>query len=332
MTEADFHSYVSACNAALSPLDLEIRSSRPQTTSPHRQPLVYAIVNATSDALTQIATTHSPDEIAFVKRLLDAMFETHNTRRAEVLALTSMQAINLHKASPRSRDSGIGAGGAGATETQGSSGASLTMAQAQKVLDDLVEEGWFEKSAKGFLSLSPRALMELRGWLIETYNEPTGGDDSDDEGVERVKMCEACREIVTVVSIALSQGIMSTIWTQGKVCLHHCYNLRVNAAPIATAVVGCMMLVSVSSSVRCPTRDVLSVKPSGRKRTSLASVQPNRRIVTARVPQRSLLLQGGRRCTPWMTMNQNNQDEGGSLEKRRLIVELVLGRGRSVNF
>ncbi|KAK0662427.1 Non-structural maintenance of chromosomes element 1-like protein [Lasiodiplodia hormozganensis] len=198
VTEAVFHGYVSACNAALSPLDLEIRSSRPQTTSPHRQPPVYAIVNATSDALTQIATTHSPDEIAFVKRLLDAMFETHNTRRAEVLALTSMQAINLHKASPRSRDSGIGAGGAGATETQGSSGASLTMAQAQKVLDDLVEEGWFEKSAKGFLSLSPRALMELRGWLIETYNEPTGGDDSDDEGVERVKMCEACREIVTV--------------------------------------------------------------------------------------------------------------------------------------
>ncbi|KAF4543686.1 DNA repair protein nse1 [Lasiodiplodia theobromae] len=198
VTEADFHSYVSACNAALSPLDLEIRSSRPQTTSPHRQPPVYAIVNATSDALTQIATTHSPDEIAFVKRLLDAMFETHNTRRAEVLALTSMQAINLHKASPRSRDFGIGAGGAGSTETQGSSGASLTMAQAQKVLDDLVEEGWFEKSAKGFLSLSPRALMELRGWLIETYNEPTGGDDSDDEGVERVKMCEACREIVTV--------------------------------------------------------------------------------------------------------------------------------------
>ncbi|KAL1617474.1 hypothetical protein SLS54_007766 [Diplodia seriata] len=198
ITEADFNSYISTCNAALSPLDLEIRSSHPQTTSPDRQPLVYAVVNATSDALTQLATTHSPDEIAYVKRLLDAVFETHNTRRAEVLALTSMQALNLHKAPPRSRESGAGAPGGAGAESQGSSGASLTMAQAQKVLDDLVEEGWFEKSAKGFFSLSPRALMELRGWLIETYNEPAGGDDSDEEGAERVKMCEACRDIVTV--------------------------------------------------------------------------------------------------------------------------------------
>ncbi|OJD39945.1 dna repair protein nse1 [Diplodia corticola] len=202
VTEADFHGYVSACNAMLSPLDLEIRSARPQTASPHRQAPVYAVVNVTSDALTQLATTHSADEIAFVKRLLDAVFETHNTRRAEVLALTSMQALNLHKAPARGGgggESGAGAAAAAtAAESQGSSGASLTMAQAQKVLNDLVEEGWFEKSAGGFYSLSPRALMELRGWLVETYNEPAGADDSDEEGAERVKMCEACREIVTV--------------------------------------------------------------------------------------------------------------------------------------
>lgn len=124
------------------------------------------------------------------------MFETHNSaRRAEVMALTGMQALQLYKASPRSRESGANEG-----ETQGSAGASLTMAQAQRVLDDLVEEGWFDKSPKGFLSLSPRALMELRGWLIDTYNEPPNPEDSDDEGVERIKMCEACREIVTVVS------------------------------------------------------------------------------------------------------------------------------------
>lgn len=195
ISEADFQTYVSTLNASLSPLDLEIRSTRPQTTSAsNRPPPVWALVNTTSDALTQLATTHSADEIAYVKRLLDAMFETHNSaQRAEVMALTGMQALQLYKASPRSRESGANEG-----ETQGSAGASLTMAQAQRVLDDLVEEGWFDKSPKGFLSLSPRALMELRGWLIDTYNEPPNPEDSDDEGVERIKMCEACREIVTV--------------------------------------------------------------------------------------------------------------------------------------
>ncbi|EKG20125.1 hypothetical protein MPH_02570 [Macrophomina phaseolina MS6] len=227
ITEADFQTYISVLNASLSPLDLEIRSTRPQTTLPssssdqdtHHEPapLVWALVNTTSDALTQLATTHTPDEIAYVKRLLDAMFETYNTRRAEIMALTGMQALQLHKRAPaRNRDSGVG-GGDGDGETQGSAGASLTMAQAQKVLDDLVEEGWFDKSARGYLSLSPRALMELRGWLIETYNEPANPDESGDEGVERVKMCEACREIVTVFFRALPDRkcpVCKAEWTE----------------------------------------------------------------------------------------------------------------------
>ncbi|GME63351.1 DNA repair protein nse1 [Neofusicoccum parvum] len=202
ITADDFGAYISTLNASLSPLDLEIRSAHPQTPSPHRGEPVYALVNTTSDALTQLATTHSSDEIAYVKRLLDAMFETHNTARAEVLALTGMQALNLHKA-PRNRESAV-AGGGETQPTQQSQGASLTMAQAQKVLDDLVEEGWFEKSARGYVSLSARALMELRGWLVETYNDPAGESEDEGEGGgvrDRVKMCEACRQIVTVVSL-----------------------------------------------------------------------------------------------------------------------------------
>ena len=71
------------------------------------------------------------------------------------------------------------------------------MMQAEKMLKSLVEEGWFEKSKKGFYSLSPRALMELRGWLTETYNDD---DDDDDERVLKVKLCFACKEIITVVN------------------------------------------------------------------------------------------------------------------------------------
>lgn len=79
------------------------------------------------------------------------------------------------------------------------------MSQAEAVLVGMVEEGWFEKSRAGYYSLSPRALMELRGWLVETYNEPPGeeGEESEEDdgaGRERIKFCQACREIVTVVS------------------------------------------------------------------------------------------------------------------------------------
>lgn len=123
------------------------------------------------------------------------MFETNNTLRREIMAISSMQAVRLCKApTDNSNETQNG------SVTQGSSGQSLTMVQAEKTLKALVDEGWFEKSKKGFYSLSPRGLMELRGWLIETYND-TGDDEDDDEGGLKIKMCVACKEIITVVSI-----------------------------------------------------------------------------------------------------------------------------------
>ena len=75
------------------------------------------------------------------------------------------------------------------------------MGQAEKVLKTLVEEGWFERSTKGFYSLSPRALMELRGWLIETYNDLDDEEEDDDDRVLRIKLCVGCKEIITQVSM-----------------------------------------------------------------------------------------------------------------------------------
>lgn len=127
------------------------------------------------------------------------MFETYNTPRHEVMAITSMQAIKLHRI-PAEEIAQTQNG----SETQGSAGQSLTMGQAEKMMKTMVEEGWFEKSIKGFHSLSPRALMELRGWLWETYNDVD--EDEEDEEEERVskkiKQCFACKEIITMVSKA----------------------------------------------------------------------------------------------------------------------------------
>ncbi len=199
VTEEDFQSYLSAANTAISPFDFEIRSTYHQVSRTR----IYALVNTTSDPITQLATTRTWDELAFLKRVLDAMFETYNTRRHEIMAITSTQAIHLHKAPSESegnrRETQNG------SATQGSSGQGLSMVQAEKVLKGLVEEGWFEKSRKGFYSLSPRGLMELRGWLIETYND-NGEEDEEEETVPKIKSCFACKEIITVVRYAFDRA------------------------------------------------------------------------------------------------------------------------------
>ncbi|GAB1197193.1 Nse1 non-SMC component of SMC5-6 complex-domain-containing protein [Aspergillus pseudonomiae] len=197
VTEDDLASYIAAANTTISPFDLEIRSTLRQsqvdpegsgTQTPER---VYALVNTTSDALTQLATTYSADEIAFVKRILDAMFDTNNTRRSEAMVVSGMQAIQLAKASSGDasrRESNT------ATQSQGGAAQSLSMSQAETVLKQLVEEGWLEKSRKGFYSLSPRGLMELRGWLVATYND----ENEDGRRMDKIKFCAACRDIITM--------------------------------------------------------------------------------------------------------------------------------------
>ncbi|KAI4146517.1 MAG: hypothetical protein L6R39_003436 [Caloplaca ligustica] len=209
ITEADFNAYISAANTRISPFDFEIRSSYHQITRTR----IYALVNSTSDPIIQLATVHTAEEISFLKRVLDAMFETYNTQRHEIMAITSMQAVRLHKPSDSERrETQNGA------ETQGSAGQGLKMVEAEKMLKSLVEEGWFEKSKKGYYSLSPRALMELRGWLIETYNDADDDDDEEEDRIPRIKQCAACKEVVTMVSYFRELHKLSAKDLKGQRC------------------------------------------------------------------------------------------------------------------
>ncbi|OTA35405.1 hypothetical protein BTJ68_03205 [Hortaea werneckii EXF-2000] len=164
VSQEDFDNYVHTLNDSLSPFDMEIRT----------------------------------EEIAFVKRVLDAMFETYNTPRAEIMAITSMQALKLAKAPAEERRRE----GQGTQQATQPANTSIRMADAENILSLLVDEGWFQLSQKGFYSLSPRALMELRGWLIETYNDQAAQEEDSDEEEEgarvKIKFCAACRDIVTV--------------------------------------------------------------------------------------------------------------------------------------
>ncbi|KAI8960721.1 Nse1 non-SMC component of SMC5-6 complex-domain-containing protein [Daldinia sp. FL1419] len=190
VTREDFESYVSAVSAAISPFHMEVRSATHQVTKER----VYSLINTTSDPMTQLATLRSAEEMAFVRRVIDAMFDRYNSPRMEVLSLDGMQANKLRTA-PRNEDEDASIMGGGEAPTQTTGGLKgLKSSEVEQVLRGLVDEGWFERSRAGFYSLSPRALTELRQWLVDAYNDPDAGDNE----WQRVKFCEACREIVTV--------------------------------------------------------------------------------------------------------------------------------------
>lgn len=187
VTLRDLDGFVHDARAVLSSLDYDIRRTQHQTT----KEWVYALVNLHSDPATQLATTHTPDEISFIKRLLDAMFETYNTPRMEVMAVDEAQALKVSRPSRNSRESNAGANGEEPQEASKDKG--LRHSEVLTLLSSLVSEGWLEKSRDGFYSLSTRSLLELWSWLVAAYN-----DTELDGNWQRIKFCEGCKEIVTV--------------------------------------------------------------------------------------------------------------------------------------
>ncbi|KAH8154318.1 uncharacterized protein LAJ45_02086 [Morchella importuna] len=191
ITDRIIASYVTTANTAIHDYDLEIRSTLDQRDRTR----IYALVNTASDELTQLATTHSADEIAFFKRVLDYMFDTNNTPAAEIMAVSDFDALRLNK-NPHAAEG---------TQSQSQAQSGLTKIQAEEALAGFVEEGWLERSEAGWFSLTSRALMELASYLTQTYNVAADESDSDEGGgtrsgavVERIKQCYGCKEIITV--------------------------------------------------------------------------------------------------------------------------------------
>lgn len=181
-----FRHYISKAREAVASLDYDIRNTYHQVSREQ----VWALINVHSDPSTQMATSRTPDEISFIKRVLDAMFETYNTPRQEVMAVTAAQARKVARPSATAQDGDAD----GEEPAQRAADRALKHSEIERLLPSLVAEGWFEESDEGFYSLSPRSLMELKTWLVAAYNDPDVGPDS----WQRIKFCEACKEIVTV--------------------------------------------------------------------------------------------------------------------------------------
>lgn len=157
---------IAEVNIGISDLDFEIRRTVQQVDGKD----IWVLCNTTSDSLTQLATVHTQNEIAFFKVLLNGMFIKNNTRRAETLAIPNMEAL---------RDATT---------------AGLTKAQAETALRQFVAEAWIQKSKNGFYSLTARSLMELQGYLKDTYND-------NDEESDAIKSCYACKDFLTMVCL-----------------------------------------------------------------------------------------------------------------------------------
>ncbi|CAO2658233.1 Nn.00g059560.m01.CDS01 [Neocucurbitaria sp. VM-36] len=191
VTQPQITNTIQTINAKIEPYDFEIRSIRDQQT----KTTTYAFVNKTSDSLTQLATKFTASEIAYIRRLLDQMFETNNTHTREVMALKHTEASQLARPSRRNRQSHVN-GSAENGDASQPADTGISIPEADDVLDTLVNESFFQKSRSGYYSLAPRALMELGAYLKETYNEDADDADDDIETI-RIRDCEGCREIVT---------------------------------------------------------------------------------------------------------------------------------------
>ncbi|KAL2761210.1 hypothetical protein ACRALDRAFT_1059137 [Sodiomyces alcalophilus JCM 7366] len=190
VTRDDFDSLIEAASHAISFFDYEIRGTVHQVTKKS----LFVLVNTTSDLLTRLATTYTAEEISFVRRMLVAMFDKYNTQRMEVMSLSEMDAIKLARPPRRiHEEEGHGERCEGTQARAQSSDRGLKHSEVEKMLFELVGQGWLEKSSTGRYSLSPRALMELRSWLVESFNDPEAAPGE----WQRIKFCEACKNIVT---------------------------------------------------------------------------------------------------------------------------------------
>ncbi|KAK3398223.1 Nse1 non-SMC component of SMC5-6 complex-domain-containing protein [Sordaria brevicollis] len=189
ITQDDFVNFVRTAREAVEPLDYDIRSSRDQIRNGER---IWAFINAHSDPPTQMATTHTPEEVAYIKRLMDLIFDEYNTVRMEVMAVDEGQALKASRPKRRESQHVNGEDEEGQPSTMASD-RGLKHSEVLSLLSSLVAEGWLEKSRVGFYSLSPRSLIEMWSWLVATYND----DSAEARDWQRIKFCEACKEIVT---------------------------------------------------------------------------------------------------------------------------------------
>ncbi|KZO89946.1 hypothetical protein CALVIDRAFT_543134 [Calocera viscosa TUFC12733] len=119
---------------------------------------MIAIVNTKGDAIAQVATEFSPNEIAYFRLIVECIM----LAPSESFSLSSIAAIKESANLP----------------------SKMTKTEAESTLNAFVSKGWLVKSKRGRYSLSTRSLLELQTYLKTTF---------EDEVLD----CTICMEMVT---------------------------------------------------------------------------------------------------------------------------------------
>ncbi|KAJ3405111.1 hypothetical protein CcCBS67573_g01087 [Chytriomyces confervae] len=144
--------FASSLNEHLALLDLELAS----IADPDTGVLFWALVNTSADQVSQLATSRTANDIAFIKRLIQLIMTADD----------DVYQISMHDAL---RESKLG---------------KFTLAESEALIESLVDNGWFSKNENGWLTLGLRALMELKSYLRQEFEES-------------VQFCSVCKEIIT---------------------------------------------------------------------------------------------------------------------------------------
>lgn len=161
-TERRLDATIEQINDRLHLLGYEVTKTKSQDT----QEINYVFVNTINDTPSKISTTHSPKEIEVIKKIIETIIVESEE---ESFVITSSDALKICSRT-----------------------AQLGPSDSERLLRELVNEGWLNRSHKGRYSLSIKALAELKRTLIDKY-----GLRSKDSLEGRITLCTGCNEIVT---------------------------------------------------------------------------------------------------------------------------------------
>lgn len=151
------NAHVSAINYRISQHGFKVDKKTNEATGE----LTYIFVNTISDEVIKQNTDYSAKELEVIKHLVDGIMENEDLCMGRVNA---QQTIALETG--------------------------RTLGEASRFVELLVDLGWFNMTSDERLVLSPRAVAELKNYLISRYGVASDGG--------KVFICKQCNEIVTM--------------------------------------------------------------------------------------------------------------------------------------
>lgn len=151
----DFSDFIAVINKEINDVDFALRRSVDQYNSV----AIIALVNTKSDEAAKLATTYTPNELAYFKRILELIITADN----EAYSISSIAAI---REGPRLKSP-------------------ISQRESEWLLAKLVKDQWLKRRTDGYYVLHMRSIIELQDYMKETFE-----DD--------VHECLMCMEIVTI--------------------------------------------------------------------------------------------------------------------------------------